>query len=84
MCFCSALHRDVPLTNACNVLGILLSGEYFFVIAFASFLSVTALALLALSFEQCLNIGRNIVRTAIYVFLFLIYLFHLRCFQCAS
>jgi hypothetical protein len=50
------------LTNTCTVLSILLNGEYFFVVAFVAFLVIASLGLLALSFEQLMNIAKNIVR----------------------
>ena len=56
-----ALHREVPLTNACEVLSILLNGNYFFVIMLVGFLTFAALGLIALSFEQLMNIAKNIV-----------------------
>jgi uncharacterized protein YqhQ len=55
------MHREIALTNSCNVLSILLNGEYFFVVAFVAFLVVTSVGLLVLSFEQLVNIARNIV-----------------------
>jgi hypothetical protein len=43
------------------VLGILLNGEYFYVVSLVGFLSVAALGMIALSIEQFVNIAKNIV-----------------------
>jgi hypothetical protein len=64
------LHREVALTNTCTVLSILLNGEYFFVVAFVAFLVVASLGLLALSFEQLMNIAKNIVSAIVTVDVF--------------
>jgi hypothetical protein len=56
-----ALHREIPMTSTCEVLGYLLNGEYFYVISLVSFLVVVALLLAALSYEQLLNIAVNTV-----------------------
>lgn len=57
-----ALHREVPLTSTCDVLGVLLNGEYFYVTALLCFLVVVSILLAMLIFEQFVNIARNMVR----------------------
>lgn len=56
-----SLHREIALDSACFVLTSLLAGNYFFVAAFVGFLALMSFFLMALVFEQTMNIAGNIV-----------------------